>query len=309
MQWGESSPPNVSHEDRYFRRRAAFTIRMQRLLLATLAALSLMAASCAFGTPSQSLIQVVDQFGPSTVGPSLLAGASIAELSALIKGAGGDCPDACWSQAFDPAVAYFALLASDTCVDRDLITSIGGSTLSIMIAWRPISCIGSAARSTLIYSLFSVPRKSLPTGPVRITARYSGQTVYHHAASGDAILDLIPPGDAAGEHAAVDRGRGQCLPRRRSDPSQGHPDCALPPTLLGRVRLLRGAPHSGRRRPDLRRRVCSWPEAITKSRLPVALIDVPSLDKQPSAATIWAPMAVSNARDVTICARMAKTLE
>lgn len=177
---------------------------MQRLLPATLAALSLVGASCAFGTPaSQPLIQVVDERGPSTIGPSLLAGASVAELSAVIKGAGGDCPEPCWSQASDPALAYVALVASDSCVDRDLATSIAGSTLSITIAWRLINCIGVAAQSSLGYSLFSVSRKSLPTDPVRITARYSGQTVYHHAASGDAVLDLTPPSDAATEQAAV----------------------------------------------------------------------------------------------------------
>ena len=177
---------------------------MQRLLPAALASLSLVWASCAFGTPpSRPLIQVVDERGPSTIGPSLLAGTSIGELSALIKGAGGDCPDSCWSQASDPAVAYLALVASDSCVDRDIATSIAGSTLSITIAWRLISCIGVAAQSSLGYSLFSVPRKSLPTYPVRITARYSGQTVYHHAASGDAVLDLTPPSDAATEQAAV----------------------------------------------------------------------------------------------------------
>ena len=200
----EGSLSSVSQDDRYSRRRAAFPIPMQRLLRATLAALILVSCSFGGGTPaSRPLIQVLDERGPSTIGPSLLAGDSIAELSALIKGGGGDCPDACWSPTSDPAAAYLALVASDSCVDRDLATSIAGSALSITIAWRSISCIGVAARSSLIYSLVAVPRKSLPPGPVRITVRYSGRTVYHHAAPGDAVLDLTPPTDAAAAQSAV----------------------------------------------------------------------------------------------------------
>jgi hypothetical protein len=178
---------------------------MNRPLAITLVAFALTAASCSGGqgSPAPALVQRVDVFGPTAVGPSLLAGASVQELKALVIGAGGDCPSDCWSGSSDPAAAYLALIATAPCEDRDLATSLSGSALTITVTWKSTDCRGVAVRSTLDYSLFSVLRGVLPAGPVRVKVRYLGQTAYPGPQAGETLLDLSTPPDPALERAAV----------------------------------------------------------------------------------------------------------
>ncbi len=185
-----------------------------------LVVLVLVAASCSPspGSSSPPLLQILDARGPATVGPSVLAGADVAELNALIGGAGGDCPQPCWSTPSDPAAAYFALIATGSCEDRDLATSASGSRLIITVTWKSIECRGIAAQSTVGYSLFSAPRKRLPPAPVPITVRYAGQTVYPGPQTGSTVLDLQPT-DPAVERGAV----AEAIDAARADAGGGAP--------------------------------------------------------------------------------------
>jgi hypothetical protein len=61
--------------------------------------------------------------------------------------------------------------------------------------------------------------------------------------------------------------------RRRRHATHPRPDGALPRTLRGRDRLLRGAPQSVQRRLCLRRAICGRPEVTARPGLPGALTD------------------------------------
>jgi hypothetical protein len=178
---------------------------MLRPMAMRLAALALMAASCSTGqgSPPPPLVQRIDGFGPTSVGPSLLAGATVQELKALVTGAGGDCPSDCWNGQAEPTAAYLALIATAPCADREVATSLSGLALTVTVTWKPADCRGVAVRSTFDYSLFSVPRNVLPAGPIRVSVRYRGQTAYPGPPAGETVLDLPTPPDPALERAAV----------------------------------------------------------------------------------------------------------
>jgi len=178
----------------------------RRLLLAVVIA-ALSASGCLSGPPPASpppVLQVIDDRGPATVGPSVLAASSVSELSALIKGAGGDCSGACWDHPSDASSAYVALIATAPCVNRDLAASVSGPSLLVSITWKPVDCRGVAAQSALGYSLFSVRRQLLPAGVDRISVRYAGvQPRYQVPTPGSTAADLSQPPDPAREESAV----------------------------------------------------------------------------------------------------------